>query len=77
MEIYGEKTEFLDYGHTITNIKDFKYLGRSLSTTNKYWTTLVENISKYQNKQTRVLRILVWEGVDTKVLGMFYKVVVQ
>ena len=51
---YRAEIEFLAYGQPLTNIKDFKYLGRLLSANNYNWKIMVTNIKKSRKKCTRV-----------------------
>ena len=60
--ISGTERAFRAYGHSLSTMIDFKYLGRILSASNDDLPEVVGNIQKAQKKWAQVLRILVMEG---------------
>ena len=52
---------------------EFKYLGRVLMEGDDDWLAVVGNLSKLINSWGRLSRILIQEGVNTKVSGNFKK----
>ena len=68
---------FKAYGHPLTMVSSFKYLGSVLSASDDDWPAVVANLRKARKKWARHPRILVREGTDARMPGIFYKAVVQ
>ena len=68
---------FEAYGEPIQNISTFRYLGRVLTTGDDDWLTVVCNLGKARKSWGRLSRVMIREGVDPKVSGIFYKAVAQ
>ena len=68
---------FPAYSRPLETIALFKYLGRILTTLDDDWTALVRNLGKSRNSWAWLARILGSEGTSPRVLGMFFKAVVQ
>ena len=64
------------YDHPLTSVSLFKYLGRVLMELENDWPALVGNLGNVQANRSRLSGILVWEGANTRVSGMLFKVVV-
>ena len=65
------------YMEPLENVTAFRYLGRVLMAGGDEWLAVVGNLGKARNSWGGLSRILIWEGADPKVLGMFYKSVAQ
>ena len=74
-----ESTEraFDAYGKPLENVLAFKYLGRVMTEIDDDWPAVAGNLSKARKIWGRLLRILCWEGADARVLGNFFRTVVQ
>ena len=59
------------------NVTAFKYLGRILMAGDDDWTDVDSNLKKVRKSLVWMLRILSREGVDLKVLGHFFKALMQ
>ena len=57
--ISGTERAFRAYGHSLSKMIDFKYLGRILSASNDDLPEVVGNLQKAQKKWAHVLSILV------------------
>ena len=68
---------FRSYGCPLTNVADFKFLGRILMATYYYWPEVVANLRKSMNKWARMSRMLGQEGENTRTYGGVFKAVVQ
>ena len=55
----------------------FKYLGRVLTAGDDDWISVVGNLKKVQTSWARLTRILVQEGENMRVSGMFFNAVVH
>ena len=75
--ISGLERAFEAYGETLENVTVFRYLGQVLTAGDDYWLAVVGNLGKARKSWVRLLRILIREGADPKVLGKFYKAVSQ
>ena len=62
---------FLAYGTPLMAVSSFRYLGRTLSSTNNYWSTEEQNLRRAQGKWGRLTKILGREGADKKTSGGF------
>ena len=49
---------FLAYGTLLTTVPLFKYLGRTLSSSEKNWTAVEQNIRQAQIKWEQMVKIL-------------------
>ena len=69
-----ESTEmaFEAYGEPLENVMMFKYLRRMLTAGDDDWPAVVGNLSKVRKSWGRLLRILIREGLDPKVLGHLF-----
>ena len=65
------------YGAPLENVTAFNYLRRVMKAGDDNWTKVAGNIQKARKSWGRMLRILSRDGVDPKVLGHFFKAVVQ
>ena len=74
-----ESTErsFEAYGKPIETVSKFKYLGRIMAEGDDDWSAVVGNLVKARKSWGRLARILSREGADKRVLGTFFKVVLQ
>ena len=68
---------FRAYDRRLENMTAFKYLGHILKATDDECLAVVENLRKSSNKWTQFSRIVVWEGEDMLMLGLFYKAMVK
>ena len=68
---------FQAYGAPLENVTAFKYLGRAMTVRDDDWPAVAENLQNARKSWGRILRILSREGADTKLLGHFFKAVVQ
>ena len=68
---------FKSYGEPLENITPFRYLGQVLTAGYNDCLVVVGNLGKERNSLGRLSLILRREGADPKVLGSFYKAVVQ
>lgn len=64
-------------GNDLERVTTFKYLGRVLAANNSDWPALFANINKARGKWALISRPLLRTGVSTRVIGMFYKAIVQ
>ena len=65
------------YGKPLETVSTFKYLGRVMTAGDDDWQEVVGNLVKAQKIWGRLARILSREGADKRVLGNFFKAVVQ
>ena len=65
------------YGRPLTEVLSFKYLGRVLSASDDDWLEVIRNLRRARQKWAQLSRVLVQEGVDAQISGMFYIAVVQ
>ena len=74
-----ESTEraFDDYGKPIDTVTSFKYLGRVMTAGDDEWPAVAGNLVKAQKSWGRQARVLSREGAEKRVLGNFFKAVVQ
>ena len=77
----SEEMEFRLYGSEgetlVEGAAQIKYLGRPLDQTDDNWTEVQRNAKRAQKVWGILGKILQREGADTKVLEMFYRVVVH
>ena len=58
-------------------VTSFKYLGQILTAADEDWMAVVGNLQKARKSWTRLTRILGRQGASPRVLGVFFKAVVQ
>ena len=68
---------FNAYGRRLNLVKEFRYLGRILTSTDDYWPAVARNIQKARATWGRLARILGREGADPKASRNFYIAVTQ
>ena len=68
---------FKVYGEPLENVTEFRYLGRVLTAGDDDWLAVVGNLVKARNIWRRLSQILIWEEVDPKLSGYFYKAVAK
>ena len=68
---------FNAYGKRIKAVKEFRYLGRILTSTDNDWPAVARNLYRARTMWGRLARILGREGADPKVSQMFYIAVTQ
>ena len=68
---------FKAYGEPLENVTEFRYLERVLTAGDDDWLAVVGNLVKARNIWGRLSQILIWEEVDPKLSGHFYKVVAK
>ena len=68
---------FEAYGKPLDTVSTFKYLGRVMTAGDDNWPEVAGNLVKSQKSWGRLSRILSSEGADKRVLGNFFKAVVQ
>ena len=68
---------FQAYGRPLATVTSFKYLVQVMTKADEVWTVVVGKIWKVQKSWEQMERILRQEGTFPRVLGMFFKVVVQ
>ena len=64
-------------GVPLERVTEFKYLGRTLSANNSNWPALYKNLIKARKKWALISRPLLRDGATPRILGMFYKAIVQ
>ena len=69
--------DFEAYGEPLENVTAFKYLGRVMTEGDDDWPEVVGNLRKAREIWGQLSRILRQEGEDLKVLGHFFKLVMQ
>ena len=62
---------------TVELVPFFKYLGRILCNSNSDWPAVYKNLAKARSKWALISRPLLKTGVKPRVVGMFYKAIVQ
>ena len=68
---------FEAYGKPLETVWTFKYLGRVMTAVDDDWPAVAEKLLKARKSWGRLLRILSREGMEKRVSGNFFKVVVQ
>ena len=68
---------FQAYGILLETVTSFKYLGRVLIVADDNWPVVVGNLKKPWKRWAWMTRILVREGANPRVLGVFFEVLVQ
>ena len=68
---------FQIYGRPLELVTPFKYLERIMTNLENNWTEVVGDLRKARKIWARLLIILGGGGPNTRVLGMFFKAVVQ
>ena len=70
-----ESTEraFEAYGAPLENVTAFKYLGQVMTAGDYVWTEVVDKLKREINSWGQLSRILIREGADPKVSGMFLR----
>jgi hypothetical protein len=71
------ETVFTANGEPIETVKDFKYLGRILSDNDSDEACVERNLKRAKGKWGMICRILSSEDASPKVMGTFYKTIVQ
>jgi exonuclease III len=61
----------------IERVTTFKYLGRQTASCDDDWPALCLNLNKARKRWMDISRVLVHEGADKRISGMFYKAVAQ
>ena len=61
----------------VDKVEDFKYLGRFISNDNNDGTAIRKNLSKARSRWAREKRILINSKCTPKVMGYFYKAIIQ
>ena len=73
----GAATSFQAYECPLASVSPIKYLERVLTELENNWPAVFMNLMKAWMKWDKMLRILVWEGVDARTSSTLYKAVVQ
>ena len=68
---------FQEYGGSLKTVTSFKYLVPVLMAWDDNWPYVAGNLKKSRKNWTRMTRILVWEGADPRISGLFLKADVQ
>ena len=68
---------FQAYRSTLETVLKFKYLGQILTALDDNWTAVVGKLRKSRKIWDRFSRIMVREVASPRVLGKFFKAVVQ
>ena len=66
----------LEYGTLLMVVPSFKYLERTLLSSNNNWTAVEQNLKRAQEKWVQLEKILGREGSDRITAGRFYVAVV-
>jgi hypothetical protein len=64
-------------GIPLEKVDLFRYLGRPLSCNNNNWPAVFHNLMKAQTRWGRLSKPLIKTGVDPRIVGLFYKTIVQ
>ena len=74
-----ESTEraFEAYGEQLESVPRFTYLGRVMTAGDDDWPAVAGNLAKARRSWERLQRILGREGATSRILGSFFKAVVQ
>ena len=65
------------YGKPIETVNKFKYLGQVITAGDDDWSAVAENLLKARKSWGRLTEILSREGAEKRVLGNFFRAVVQ
>lgn len=79
-EVYKKavaETVFTVDGQPIENVKDFRYLGRVLSSDDKDLTTMERNLTRARYTWARFSKVLCRAGAEPRKMASFYRAVVQ
>ena len=68
---------FLAYGTPLMAVSSFRYLGKTLSSTDNDWPAVGWNLWRAQEKWGQLTKILGREGADKRMTGWFYVAVEQ
>ena len=68
---------FQAYGRPLEAVTSFKYLGWVLTAADNDWPVIVGNLKKSRKSWAQLTSILVREGANPRVSGMFFKAVLQ
>ena len=68
---------FKAYWKPLETVATFKYLGQVMTVGDGNWTAVAGDLVKARKSWVRLSRILIREGADKRVLGNFFKAVVQ
>jgi len=69
--------EFTAGGTNLENVMDFKYLGRWMSADDSNTTAVVQNLKKARQRWGQLCRLLTRKHANRRVMGLFYKAMVQ
>ena len=61
----------------LETVTSFKYLEWVLTAADDEWPAVVGNLKKVSKSWAKMTRILGWEGDNPRVLGIFFKAMVQ
>ena len=67
---------FQAYGEPLETVTSFTYLVRLLMVGCNDWTAMADNLRKARKSWKNMMRILIREGEDPGISGLFFKVVV-
>jgi hypothetical protein len=73
----AQEIEIKIHGQSLDRVSQFKYLGRIMNQNNSDRPAVHRNIKKALRKWAMIARPLLRTGVAPKVVGMFYKAIVQ
>jgi len=68
---------FIVDGNELESVHSFRYLGRMLCDDDNDWLAVSTNLKKARARWQMISRILSSEGANTRVMGLFYKAIVQ
>ena len=71
------KAKFEIYGNSINRVRDFKYLGRVLEEKDDDSVAASRQLQRARSKWNRIAGVLKTQGVGSKIMGYFYKAIVQ
>ena len=71
------KAKFEIYGNNINRVREFKYLGRILDEKDDDSVAASRQLQRAKNKWNRIANVLKTQGVGSKIMGYFYKAIVQ
>jgi hypothetical protein len=74
---HANAVTFTANGVPLDRVHNFCYLGRPASANNGDWPALYKNVKKAKAKWGQIARPLIKTGVRVRLVGMFYKAIVQ
>ena len=77
LQCSARHVRFIVDGRELENVPSFRYLGRMLCNDDNDWLAVSTNIKKARARWGMVSRILARDGSNTKMMGLFYKTIVQ